>query len=176
VGTLNTDTFRNKGVPELLEALSILQNRCSIPVVLHLLGDGSARDLCESQAISLGVEDRCYFEGQKSRNEIREWLYRSDALVVASHIESFGVVLIEAMACGIPVVATRCGGPEDVVTPETGILVESGSSEALADGIQHLLENYFQYDPQRILSFVEDNFFSEKVCVTLLDLYEKAIQ
>jgi glycosyltransferase involved in cell wall biosynthesis len=64
--------------------------------------------------------------------------------------ETFGVVLLEAMLCGKPVIATRCGGPEDLVTPETGVLVDVANSAALANAMNDLLENQNKFNPQEV--------------------------
>jgi glycosyltransferase involved in cell wall biosynthesis len=66
----------------------------------------------------------------------------SDVLLVTSNRESFGLTIVEAMARGVPVVATRCGGPEELISDgETGFLVDIGDTEAMADRVAVLLDN-----------------------------------
>ncbi|MBN2570455.1 MAG: glycosyltransferase family 4 protein [Deltaproteobacteria bacterium] len=89
---------------------------------------------------TLHLEHKLHFLGH--RNEINHIMASIDVLVLASLQESFGRVLIEAMACGKPVVATRCGGPEEIVVDgETGFLVPIGDSKEMADAILKLLSN-----------------------------------
>src|SRR5262249_33619897 len=91
---------------------------------------------------SLGISARGRGEGGVTRERLCEF-YRNAALFVpASAEEGLGIVLLEAMACGLPVVATRCGGPETVVVPgETGLLTPVGNPRALAEGILALLRD-----------------------------------
>jgi glycosyltransferase involved in cell wall biosynthesis len=174
VGSFKPIHYRNKGVPELLESVAILDSQIEQQVRLILIGDGAAKTDCEAQAKDLGIADRCAFIGRVPHAQMARWMNRCDALVLASHNESFGVVLIEAMACGKPVVATRCGGPEDIVTPETGVLVEPGDSEALADGIADLIENYGAFDAAEITAYARANFSPERVVHILTETYTEA--
>ena len=70
----------------------------------------------------------------------------ADLFVLPSFYDSLGIVLIEAMACGVPVVATRCGGPEDIVDDKVGRLAAVGSAESLAEAIDEVLNGYDQFD------------------------------
>ena len=83
----------------------------------------------------LKLENRATLMGTLQREEVSVLMRQSQCFVLASQYETFGVVVIEALASGIPVICTRCGGPEEVVTKEVGILVEKDNIEALACGI-----------------------------------------
>ena len=74
----------------------------------------------------------------------------SALLVLPSRAESFGAVLVEALACGTPVVATRCGGPEDIVRDGLGVLVPSGDPDALGHGILAVLKGRGSYTPEKL--------------------------
>ncbi len=103
-----------------------------------VVGDGVLRNELEALSRELGIVDNVIFCGH--RTDIPEILAGSDILVSASLAEHFGRVIIEAMAMAKPVVGTRAGGvPEIVIEGETGILVESASSEELARAIRSLL-------------------------------------
>ena len=71
-------------------------------------------------------------------------------MVLSSEVETFGVALVEAMTAGLPVIATRCGGPESIVSLETGILVKRNDSVKLAKAMQKIIDNYSIYDPNKI--------------------------
>lgn len=92
-------------------------------VELVIGGDGPTRPALQALAKKNGLSERIKFTGYLSRDEVRFEMTRADSFVLSSQYETFGVVLIEAMAMGLPVVATRCGGPEDIVTRNSGILV-----------------------------------------------------
>ncbi len=90
---------------------------------LHLIGDGADRQKYEDLASELDLQDYCTFHGYVDNNNLERYLSLSNALVISSKIETFCISGIESMACGLPVVSTRCGGPEDYITDEVGILV-----------------------------------------------------
>jgi glycosyltransferase involved in cell wall biosynthesis len=88
----------------------------------------------------LGLNDCCHFLGWRS--DVPDVLRASDALVVASDQEPFGRTVVEAMATGLPVVATRCGGPEEIIVDgETGFLVPVGDARAMADAVLAVLKD-----------------------------------
>src|SRR6185503_13197362 len=90
---------------------------------LVMVGDGSERPNCEHRARKLGISDRCVFVGKQPK--IADYLSAADVLLLPSEQESFGLAALEAMACEVPVVASRVGGIPEVVTDgETGFLSE----------------------------------------------------
>ena len=89
--------------------------------------------------------------------------------------ESFGSVLVEALACGTPVVATRCGGPEDIVTEAVGMLVPKEDSEALADAFQAVLDHPERYDPARLRAYAVESFSWERIARQTVALYQEAV-
>jgi glycosyltransferase involved in cell wall biosynthesis len=127
---------RQKGVDILIEAFREVKK--AFPAVkLRIVGNGVERKRLERQAES--IED-IYFLG--SRDDLSEVLEKSLLLVLPSREEGFGLVLLEAMAAGIPIVATNVGGiPEIVEDQVSGILVEKENPKELASGILAVLEN-----------------------------------
>jgi glycosyltransferase involved in cell wall biosynthesis len=111
-----------KGVDLLLNAMS--KARCEIDLELHVVGDGPERNRLETLAAKLCVADRIVFHGLVPQATCATLLANTDALVLPSLYESGGAVVLEAMAMGLPVVATRWGGPADYLDETTGILVE----------------------------------------------------
>ena len=105
---------------------------------LVMVGDGSERTNAEHRAHCLGVHDKCSFVGKQPR--IVDYLSASDVLLLPSEQESFGLAALEAMACEVPVVASRVGGVPEVVTDgETGFLSAVGDVEKMADDAGRLL-------------------------------------
>lgn len=105
---------------------------------LVMVGDGSERTNAEHRAHCLGVHDKCSFVGKQPR--IVDYLSASDVLLLPSEQESFGLAALEAMACEVPVVASRVGGVPEVVTDgETGFLSEVGDVDKMADDAARLL-------------------------------------
>lgn len=93
----------------------------------------------KSLASELGIDDRVHFVGPRSRVELAELMRRSEAVLVPSHSETFGLVALEAAASGVPVLATPAGGLKESVTAETGILLDSRDPLTWAHSLSRLL-------------------------------------
>lgn len=127
---------RKKGLDLLLKAFGAAYGDSGDAVQLRIAGGGPLADELEQLARRLGVEDRVDFLGELSRRDVRREMWEANVAVLPSRVETFGVVVIEAMATGLPVLATRCGGPEEIVTRDTGWLVEPEDVRALAEGLR----------------------------------------
>ncbi|HEV3330988.1 MAG TPA: glycosyltransferase [Bryobacteraceae bacterium] len=169
-----------KGVDILLRALRILAHK-GRSTNLVLIGEayyGAYRQeeiRLRKLTSELNLEDRVRFAGKQPFPELVRQMQRSAALVLPSRAESLGMVLVEALACGTPVVATRCGGPEDIVTNQVGMLVAPEDPEALAKGIEHVLDHQADYDPARLRAHALANFGLESVGRRLADVYHEAV-
>jgi N-acetyl-alpha-D-glucosaminyl L-malate synthase BshA len=107
---------------------------------LVMVGDGSERTNVEHRARCLGIFEQCSFVGKQPR--IADYLSVSDVLLLPSEQESFGLAALEAMACEVPVIASRVGGIPEVVTDgETGFLSDVGDVEKMAADAANLLAN-----------------------------------
>ena len=125
-----------KNYPLLLDAVSRLRKR--VPAALLILGHGDREAAIRDHAARLGLGDAVAFAGFQ-RNP---WKYiaRADVFALSSRYEGFGNVLIEAMACGVPVVATSSPGTRDIVSDgANGFLVEAHEPDALADALERVL-------------------------------------
>lgn len=126
-----------KGLPVLLEALVDLPN-----AELTVVGDGPDRDALQAKARDLGVTQRVEFLGYKSQTEVADYLKTHSVFVLPSFAEGVPVVLMEAMAAGLPVVTTKIAGvPELVEDGVSGRLVSPGDVSALSDALNELSQN-----------------------------------
>jgi glycosyltransferase involved in cell wall biosynthesis len=100
---------------------------------------------------------------------------QSSLVVLPSRAESFGSVLVEALACGTPVVSTRSGGPEDIVRDEVGKLVPSEDPAALADAIATILAERARYQPARLREYALRRFGWESVTAQTFDVYREVL-
>ncbi len=127
-----------KGVDVLLRALANVPEHC----LLRVVGTGPHEREYKKLAGELGLGSRVDFVGHCSPEEIRTQLRAAYALVLPSRAELFGIVLIEAMAMGVPVIASRVGGIPEVVThEETGLLVPREDVEALSAAMRRMLSD-----------------------------------
>ncbi len=124
----------HKGQSLVIEALALLPG-----VRLLLAGTGPDRAVLEQLARQLGVYDRVTFLGAVPHTQLRHFYGAADALVLASSREGWANVLLESMACGTPVIASKVWGtPEVVRTREAGLLFEQRSAGAIANAVQAL--------------------------------------
>lgn len=168
------ELVRHKGHHVLLEALARGVGGAS-GVRLEIGGAGPERGALERQAVRLGIGRRVRFLGRLSRPAVRRALWRADAFVLPSFLETFGVVLIEAMATGLPVVATRCGGPEDIVSPQTGRLVPPGDASALAGALNEVIQRRDFFQTSAIRTYTKRRFGAETITRRLLHFYRAAL-
>jgi glycosyltransferase involved in cell wall biosynthesis len=172
---------RIKGIDVLLQSMRVLCRRrpgLRLKIVgdeLFYRGYRIQADQIHRMARDLGFGDRLEFTGVKAPPEVAEIMGRSAVLVLPSRAESFGAVLVEALACGTPVVATRCGGPEDIVTDRVGILVPPEDPDALAHAIDEILERRSEFVAAHLRKYALEGFAYERVARETAALYREAV-
>jgi glycosyltransferase involved in cell wall biosynthesis len=125
-----------KGQIDLVRATPALLARFP-HVVVVLIGEGPDTERVEREAAHLAVSSHVCQLGRRS--DVVQLMRHFSLTVIPSHTEGFNLTMIESMSVGKPVVATRCGGPEDVIKPEFGLLVPVANPKTLAEGIIDLL-------------------------------------
>ncbi len=159
-----------KGLPHLFHALSKLGQR-RVDWRLDIVGEGPTRREYEGIVVELGLTGKVIFQGLRSKQEVAEFMRKADLLVLPSLVETFGVVAAEALASGTPVLATRCGGPEEFVTDEVGLLVPSDNADALYKGLNYMLDNLNLYSYHRISQYACNLFSPERIGMLLHTIY-----
>ncbi|MEN6291399.1 MAG: glycosyltransferase family 4 protein [Methanobacterium sp.] len=140
-----------KGHKFLVEAMSQVVKRRK-DVLCFIVGGGKLETQLEKQIKLAGLNDYVKLVGDKPHNEIPLWMNACDILILPSLRESFGVVQIEAMACGKPVVATRNGGSEEIITSDDlGFLVEVANPLHLSQKI--LISLDYKWDAFKIINY-----------------------
>jgi len=147
----------------------------NLNVKLKLGGDGPIKSKLEKIVKNEGIFDQVTFLGALERKQVRNEVANADAFVLSSEYETFGVVVIEALALGKPVVATRCGGPESIVIPEVGYLVEKNSVESLAQGMIELYKNKDRYSAENIRKYCRCHFSETAVVDKLTHIYSNVL-
>jgi L-malate glycosyltransferase len=143
---------------------------------LVMVGDGSERTNAEHRARCLGVFDHCSFVGKQPR--IVDYLSVADVLLLPSEQESFGLAALEAMACEVPVIASRVGGiPEVVSDGETGFLSEVGNIEKMSADAARLLsdEELRREMGRRARESAIERYRTDVVIPQYIDFYERVI-
>ncbi|GAB7388783.1 glycosyltransferase [Bacillaceae bacterium] len=161
---------QNKGMDILIQAFA-KAFRHNQDVELIIGGDGEERKNLENLVRELKVENNVKLIGALSRDQVREQMQQCDAFVLASRYETFGVVFIEALACGKPIIATACGGPEMIVNEKNGLLVPVNDVEALGKALKYMVDQYEQYDPELIRRDCIEKYSEEAVVSKLNEIY-----
>jgi glycosyltransferase involved in cell wall biosynthesis len=131
---------RDKGVGHLISAFERLCSSAGDAWIL-IVGDGPAKEELEAQAERLGVRPRVFFVGPQPHADVRNWLQAADVFVLPSRKEGLPNSILEAMAAGLPVVATDVGGIGEAVTRSCGRLVPYSDVPALAEALRRLIDS-----------------------------------
>jgi glycosyltransferase involved in cell wall biosynthesis len=131
-----------KGIEFLVQALALLIMR-NYDVNLRLAGDGPSRAVLAGTARQLGVADHVCFLGNLSEQDVARELSSSDLFILPSLTEGVPVAIMEAMAVGVPVIATNVAGTSELVeSGKSGLLVRPTDSQAIADAVVTMIEDY----------------------------------
>jgi glycosyltransferase involved in cell wall biosynthesis len=161
-----------KRVDRLLDAFAIAR-RHRPELALTLLGSGPLEPALCQQAKRLGIDDAVRFLPATDREGVRSMMARSHFLVLPSQSETFGVVTIEALSMGLPVLATACGGPQDVLDdPALGMIVDN-TMEDVALGLQRMVSALPGFDAGRIRRAAIERFDYGRLAERLAALYEE---
>lgn len=164
---------RTKGYDELLDALAALPEDVRLVIVGEDPGRGTYRRHLEERIVGLGLAGRVTLAGRQPHERIPLYLNAADAAVLASYREGCPNVVLESLACGTPVVATRVGAVPDLVTPgANGVIVPPRDAAALADGLRNVLETAWLR--QHIRASVRANTW-EAVAVCVRDVFRAVL-
>lgn len=145
-------------------------------IELYIGGTGDQLPELKQLVSNLNLEKQVVFLGALSRNQVMEEVEKAEVFVLSSEFETFGVVLIEALALGKPVISTRSGGPEDIVEEYNGLLVPVNNVEALADAMQYMVDNYHKFDQTEIQHRCYKKYSEESVGKALKELYWQVLK
>jgi glycosyltransferase involved in cell wall biosynthesis len=169
-----------KGIENILRAVALAHERRPA-ITLRLMGrspDEATEERWKGLAGDLGIADVVTFEPSVDRVGIAAAMARADLFVHPSPRETFGVVAVEALAAGLPVVATDSGGVSEILGPhpdDVGALVAIDDPEALAEAIVQTLERRAMFDPVALRASVERRFGAAFVAERLLVVYREAL-
>jgi glycosyltransferase involved in cell wall biosynthesis len=142
-------------------------------VTLTICGEGPERSRLTDLIRRRGLASKVILMGRCTREEVAKQLSDSDCFALPSASETFGVVYIEALAMGVPVIATRCGGPEGFVNEGNGVLVPVDDISALAQALRDMYSNIGRYDRAAIADETRALFAPESVASRLTAVYSR---
>jgi len=162
---------KNKGIDLLLRAAKTYGRD---DIITLIVGDGEEYTYLYNLKQELNLEN-VVFCGHKNAKELREIYNISDICAVPSRQEAFGLVALEAIACGTPVVASNQGGIPDFVTKEVGTLIETGNIEELAKAIIEILEKKKKFNSRKLAKYAKNNYRQDLLIDKLIEEYKGAI-
>ncbi|MHC4544521.1 MAG: glycosyltransferase family 4 protein [Planctomycetota bacterium] len=164
----------HKGVDTLLRAASIYSKTDEKPITL-IAGDGNLRNDLEQLAGELKLES-VYFLGAQSHEQMVKLFNVADVAAMPSILEAFGLVALEALACGTPVIAGNVGGFSQIVNEQVGYLMKPGDSDTLAQKITTFIRDGFKEKVRdKAAAYIRQNYSWDKTVENIEKLYEQVL-
>lgn len=162
-----------KNISGLLRVVAELLDE-GFKIELDIVGEGPDRQMLLNYAKELGVLDNVRFCGRILPEEVVDYFKQAHFFVLASHVETFSVATLEALVCGLPVVVTKCNGPEGYVDSSLGICVEQ-TDLSLKEGIKKMINSWSLYDSKEISSRARKMFSDTEITSLFMQAYLKVI-
>lgn len=143
-------------------------------IKLQIIGEGIERSNIEKRIKELNLNNRIKLTGALDREVVAREMQKANAFVLSSNYETFGVVLIEAMSCGLPLISTRCGGPETIIDQDFLGRLCDNNTDSLAATLNEVLKN--DYDSEKIREYAIQNYSEESVIVRISQIYETVLE
>lgn len=145
-------------------------------VRLVIGGEGVYRSQLERLIQELECGARVTLCGAVEHKEIGNFMSLGDCFALTSRYETFGIVFIEAASCGLPLISTRCGGPEEIINAQNGILIEKDDGAALIQAMRYMASHTQQYSGNEISKDIKNRFGKDFVVGVLLKLYRDVLE
>lgn len=162
----------NKGIDVLLNSAVKYEDGKTLTLIV---GGGGLLETLENQVKELNLND-VIFLGDQTQENLNKVYNIADVLAVPSRVEGFGLVAIEALACGLPVVATNNGGMVDFINEKVGALVDVEDEIALEKEISKILSGERKFERESLANYAKENYSQEIVIKKLIDLYKEVIR
>lgn len=144
--------------------------------MLYIGGDGSQRTWLEALAEENGVKEKVIFLGALSRDDVAKWMNKCDCFVLPSRYETFGVVYIEALASGRPVIGALNGGAEDIINNLNGYLIPVDDIDKLSEKMLEVYNKIDSYDEEEIRSDCLKRFSPEVIVNKIISVYKEVLK
>ncbi len=164
-----------KGFDLLPIAFSKVKDSLPTDWQMLIIGDGEEHASLQHQINDNGLQNHIRLLGRKTKTEIASLLQNSDVFILPSRGENFSVAVLEALACGLPVIASITGGIRECISPQNGILFPVDDVHALADAIQTMYDNRGNYNHQLIAEDCQSRFSPEVIAHQLSAVFEEFV-
>ena len=143
---------------------------------LVIVGDGILRNYLSCLIKERNLSDNVFIVGRKNKHELISILKCSNAFVLASKAETFGVSFVEAMMLGLPVISTSCGGPEDFINQDNGLLVAVDDIDGLSKALIYMHKNALNYNKNIIINEASRRFSPAIIASKLIELFNSVVR
>ena len=140
---------------------------------LTIVGEGILKQELSALVIELGLQNNVEFIGIIHNEKLPAVYSKYHVFMLASRLETFGVVYAEAAACGLPIIATDCGGPRDIVTAHNGIMIPKDDVDAAFNALVTIHEKYAEYSDMEISRDIANRFGEEAIAKQIISVYER---
>jgi L-malate glycosyltransferase len=163
-----------KGMDVLIKSFSKYFKNSNAKLLIG--GEGSQKEFLINLAKELNIDSQIEFLGALSREEVSKYMSLCDSFVLASKYETFGVVYIEALASGKPVIGTFNGGAEDIINSNNGLIVKINDIEDLGNAMTYIMNNIDLYKPEEIRKECIKRFSKTKITNEILEVYNSLLE
>lgn len=164
-----------KNISGIIKAISNI-SKINSTIEYHIIGDGPDTNKLLELADSLRMNNKfIFFHGRKNNEFVYDFMKKIDFVVINSNFETFSVVATEALVNGKPVITTICGGPEEFVTNEQGILIDKGNQVQLEEAIVKMISTYKNYDASKLNTYISEKFNYETIGRQFYEIYKPII-
>ncbi len=169
---VSTLTDEIKNISGILYSYAQLEHK---NILLKIIGDGET-DWIKEKAKSLNIPDNAILiETEKTHNEIAIAMQQADCFVLFSNIENLPLVIIESMACGLPIITTDVGGISEHMDESKGKMIAARDTDSLTKNMNFMILNSAKYNSEAIRNYAIENFGNESISRQFNDLYNRAI-
>ena len=162
--------YKHKNIPLILKSFKKF-NEDHPKSELKIIGVGSEERTLKTLKEKLELKN-VSFLGRKTRDQIVHELNKSNVFVLGTKYETFGVVLIESISMGVPVIVTDCGGSDDIMNEEVGRVTKQNDVEDMYRSMIDIYNSYYEFKPQNLRNYSKSKFSEKKLSTTLVKHYE----
>ena len=163
-----------KGMDVLIKSFSKYFKNINVKLLIG--GEGSQKEYLINLSKELNIDSKIEFLGALSREDVSKYMSLCDAFVLASKYETFGVVYIEALASGKPVIGALNGGAEDIINSNNGLIVKTNDIDGLGNAMKYIMDNIDLYKPEEIRSECIKRFSKSKITNEILEVYDSLLK
>ncbi len=158
-----------------IKAISELVKLGYEQVELVIVGGGNRQGELEKLVAELDVSSNVFFTGVITNENVARQMQQADFFLLTSSVETFGIVLVEALACGLPVISTNCQGPSDIVSKEVGLMIPKNDLNQLVSAMKKLLDNQCFFDMDYLRKYAVGRFSDTVVVESYKEIYHKCM-